>query len=90
MLITLTTACGVSPEEKEQRRANAFDIAGRYEVKSNTTETEEIIIQIDNESDRSDVYAIIEREGFSSEEIEAFEKQNISLRDVDRFKIVLF
>ena len=83
MLLTLTTtlaSCGISPEEKEQRRANAFDLSGTYQIGSGTT------MQIVNEGDRSNVYAIIDRGGFTRGEEQAFARQGISLNMVEKFR----
>jgi len=86
MVAILMMACGVSPEEKQQRRANAFDVSGRYEVNTEYQYRDSMIFQIDNEEERSNIYAIVERDGFSSEELKAFERQDISLNDVENVR----
>jgi predicted oxidoreductase len=52
----ILTSCGVSPEEKEQRRANAFDISGQYQLNSSQLDRGEVSLDIVNESDRSNFY----------------------------------
>lgn len=88
-LISITagmTSCGVSLAEKEQRRANAFDIEGRYLISTNQNENDETILDIKNETDRSNVFGTVERSNFTKEEEAAFKRQNISLNDVEKFR----
>lgn len=88
-LMTLAMmGCGLSPEEREQRRENAFDIQGKYElsIPSSETYTNNTKLEIQNETDRSNVLGIIDRDDFTNSEIKAFNNANISLNDVEKFR----
>jgi hypothetical protein len=86
--LSTLAACGyTSPEEKEQRRANAFDISGVYTLSSAASRsTNSTTMEIVNESDRSDVYGVVSRGAFTASEEAAFSRQNISLNDVEKFR----
>lgn len=83
LLTSITTtllSCGVTThEERQERRADAFDISGAYNISSENGLKFEII----NEGERSNVYAEVKRDGFSKGEEEAFTRQNIPLNRVD-------
>ncbi len=85
IFITLLTACVASPEEKEMRRSNAFDISGNYTV-ANFESNQITSIEIFNESDRSNVYLQLSRNNFTRDEEVAFDRQKISLNDVEKLR----
>lgn len=88
IILILLTACGVSPEEKELRRANAFDISGSYIV-SDADKNQMNSLNIINESDRSNVFVQISRNNFTKAEEAAFDRQKISLNDVENLRLNL-
>ncbi|NOT80423.1 MAG: hypothetical protein HOP07_15625 [Bacteriovoracaceae bacterium] len=80
----ITASCVPSPEEKQQRRDNAFDISGEYVVvTSSYTPT---TLKIINEDSFSNVYGTITRGDFTEAEKAAFSRQNISLNAVEKFR----
>ncbi|MBY0415558.1 MAG: hypothetical protein K2Q18_15400 [Bdellovibrionales bacterium] len=78
------TSCGVSPEEKEQRRSDAFDISGSYAISASGTGMN---LEIKNEGgNRSNVYVVVDRNGFTSKEEQAFASEGIPLNMVEKFR----
>lgn len=88
VLSMILTSCFATSEEKEQRRLNAFDISGTYSVK--TSSYTPMTLTIVNESDVSNVYAVISRGDFTNEEKSAFLRQGISLNEVEKFRTTFY
>jgi hypothetical protein len=86
LLGSVIASCGVSVAEKEQRRANAFDVSGSYTLSLQSNDNSPVNLELINESDRSNILASIDRNDFTSAEISAFKQNNISLNDVEKFR----
>jgi hypothetical protein len=81
-ILLATIGCGVSPEEKEQRKANAFDLAGRYEAPIG--EKEVMVMNITNEGgDRSNILIKVDRKGLSDAEYNLVTQHGIAPATVE-------
>ena len=91
VVMVLVTGCGMeaSPEEKQARRDNAFDVSGDY---SPHEESSGFKLNIKNESGRHDIVVSVLRDGLTEGEVNFLNNNKVSVSRVESLlgkKIVL-
>lgn len=92
LALAIMMSCGVSPEEREERQANAFDLQGGWMTSDNLGipapgEDGEVTLYIINEDEtRSNIKVEVVRDAWTAREENFFDDLNIPLYDLEKIR----